>query len=138
MTILNSRHNSFMTSPRKFLTVLVCFCLFYIAFSSDLMDPPMGKIKLRRDGKFDHHAIAHETYMSGFPGNGDDLGGLKTTTYPMGDIISTTSTIAADDRDDGDDNARKNQEKINKLMLDMLAAGVGEVPRAGDEDEADW
>jgi hypothetical protein len=51
-------------------------------------------------------------------------------------IFSTTSTITTEVQDE---NTRKNQEKINKLMLDMLAAGVGEAPRGDDEEEeGDW
>jgi len=145
-----------MTSPRRLLTVLVCFCFFYIALSSDLINDPHRKnnIKLRRDGKFDHHAIVHETYVSGFPvRDGDEpvaesddsvVSGkvphpFRTTslgeeTPPV--IFSTTSTITTEVQDES---ARKNQVKINKLMLDMLAAGVGDAPRVHEEDEeGDW
>jgi hypothetical protein len=59
---------------------------------------------------------------------------LGEETLPV--IFSTTSTITTEVQDE---NSRKNQEKINKLMLDMLAAGVGEAPRGDDEEEeGDW
>ncbi len=155
MTIRTNSRRAFLNQPRGFLTILVCFCLFYVAFSGDLMDPPYVRNNLRRSGMFEKHAVAHETYLSGFPVSGDEpvnlddeaVAGIvqpliKTTSiplYPVKDVqdtgvpqgfLSTTSTIAAEAEDD---NARKNQEKINKLMLDMLAAGVGEDNRIDEE-----
>ena len=149
MTITNISRRYFSTLPRQLLTVLVCFCFFYVAYSNDLHNHN----KLRRDGKIYHDALAHATYVSGFPlkEKVDDVsveldldapapGGtvlpFRTTSIESeipSVIFSTTSTITDEILDE---NTRKNQEKINKLMLDMLAAGVGEGLRA-DENESD-
>jgi hypothetical protein len=110
------------------------------------MNDPLHKNKLRRDAKLEHHAIAHDTYLSGFPVQDEQvleldvpaLNGkalpfrttsLGTETAPV--IFTETSTITTDIQEE---HFRKNQEKINKLMLDMLAAGVGEGSRVEGGD----
>ena len=118
-------------------------CCVHVAFSNEIRVDANLKDRpalIRSHQKLPHHnKIEHEAYQSGFPvriGTTPpptplDLAFFKTTsTIPIPPIAtSVTSTDDDDDVAEGGEveeaSSRKNQQKINDLMLDMLAASVG-------------
>jgi len=136
----------FFVHPVRFFVVLIGMCCVHVAFSneirvdSNLKDRPA---LIRSHQKLPHHnKIEHEAYQNGFPvriGTTPpppllDAAFLETTnTIPI-PPIATSVTSTDDDVAEGDvaeggeveeASSRKNQQKINDLMLDMLAASVG-------------
>jgi hypothetical protein len=131
----------FFVHPVRFFVVLIGMCCVHVAFSNEIrVDSKDRPAFVRGHHNLPHREkVDHTAYQNGFPvriGTTPpppplDLAFFKTTSTipipPIAASVTSTDDVAGGDEEEEEEDAssRKNQQKINDLMLDMLAASVG-------------
>ena len=120
------------TLPRQLLIALVVFCLAYVALADESF--VQHRFKLPKRLNIRHDDPVHAAYLSGFPGetkhaisvgiDADVPDWISST--PLAFATTPPSAASGEVEDAAKTSTKKNQEKINSLMLEMLAAsGAG-------------